>query len=67
MNINDAFIVAYGRSPIGKAYKGIFKDTWPDEYAAQVIKGTLEKYPSWTPLRLMIFCLAARFQKQNRA
>ena len=66
MNINDAFIVAYGRSPIGKAYKGIFKDTWPDEYAAQVIKGTLAKVPQLDPSEIDDFLLGCAFPEAEQ-
>lgn len=66
MNLNDAFIVAYGRSPIGKANKGIFKDTWPDEYAAQVIKGTLDKVPQLDAAEIDDFQLGCAFPEAEQ-
>lgn len=66
MNMKDAFIVAYGRSPIGKANKGILKDTWPDEYAAQVIKGTLAKVPQLDATEIDDFLLGCAFPEAEQ-
>lgn len=41
----EAVIVTYGRSPVCKALKGSFVNTHPVEYAAQTLKGVLEKVP----------------------
>ena len=43
--MREAVIVAYGRSPIGKAPKGKLMYTRPEDIAAQVIKGVLDKVP----------------------
>lgn len=45
MDKRDAVIVAYGRSAYAKAFKGSFANCHPVEYAAQVLKGVLEKVP----------------------
>lgn len=42
---NDAVIVAIGRAPVGKGKKGHFKNTNPVDFAAQTLKGVLEKIP----------------------
>ena len=47
--MRDAVIVAFGRSATGKSPKGILKDTRPEEYAAEVIKGVLAKVPQLDP------------------
>ena len=48
MNTNKkAVIVAYGRSPLARAFKGSFAQTHPVEYSSQVIKGMLAKVPSF--------------------
>ena len=44
--MREAVVVAYGRSAIGKSPKGVLKDTRPEEYCAQVIKGVLAKMPA---------------------
>lgn len=46
MNIRDAVIVAYGRSPIGRAPKGALKYTRPEDVASQVLNGVLNKIPN---------------------
>lgn len=38
-------IVAYGRTPIGKAKKGAFRNENPIEFAGQALKGTMERIP----------------------
>jgi len=41
----EAVIVAYGRTPLARAYKGSFAATHPIEYSAQALKGVLERVP----------------------
>ena len=43
--MKEAVIVAYGRSPIGRAGKGSLSHTRPEEFAAQVLSGVLDKLP----------------------
>lgn len=45
----DAVIVAYGRSPLARAYKGPFAHTHPIEYAAQTLRGVLDRLPGLDP------------------
>lgn len=45
MNYKDVCIVAYGRSPISKAFKGSLSKMHPIEYGAQVLNGVLAKIP----------------------
>lgn len=49
MNYKDVVIVAYGRSPIAKAFKGSFAKMHPVEYGAQVLRGVLAKVPQLDP------------------
>lgn len=44
-NPRDAVIVAYGRAPLARAYKGSFAKMHPVEYGAQTLKGVLAKLP----------------------
>lgn len=43
--LKEVVVVAYGRSPIARAFKGSLKDMHPVDYAAQVLQGVLAKVP----------------------
>lgn len=44
--LEDALIVAYGRSAVGKSgKKGVFRDTHPVDFGAEVLKGVLARVP----------------------
>ncbi|HOO26070.1 MAG TPA: thiolase family protein [Clostridiales bacterium] len=45
-NCRDAVIVAYGRSPIGRATKGTLVNEYPVKLASEVLTGVLEKLPN---------------------
>jgi len=42
----DAVVVAYGRTPLARAFKGAFVKMHPVEYAAQALVGVLGRVPS---------------------
>lgn len=44
-NPRDAVIVAYGRTPLARAFKGAFSLTHPVEYGAQALQGLLQRVP----------------------
>ncbi|HZP67674.1 MAG TPA: acetyl-CoA C-acyltransferase [Rudaea sp.] len=44
--IQDAYIVAAQRTPVGKAPRGVFRNTRPDDMLAFAIDATLSKCPS---------------------
>lgn len=44
--IKDAVIVAYGRSPIGRATKGTLVNEYPVKLATEVLLGVLDKVPN---------------------
>jgi acetyl-CoA C-acetyltransferase len=48
----DAVIVAYGRSPIGRANKGSLVDMRPDDLAAHVATRVMQKVPQLDPTTL---------------
>ena len=48
----DAYIIDGYRSPVGKAPRGVFRFTRPDDLAADVIKHLLSKNPTVDPLRV---------------
>lgn len=41
----DAVVVAYGRTPLTRAFKGAFVEMHPVEYAAQALAGVLRRVP----------------------
>jgi acetyl-CoA C-acetyltransferase len=57
--MEQAYIVATARSPIGKAFKGSLKEMRPDDLAAAIVKALLAKVPSLDPAAvedLMVGC-----------
>lgn len=61
--MREAVIVAYGRSAIGRVRPSTLKDTRPEEYAAEVIKGTLAKVPTFDPALIDDIILGCAFQE----
>ena len=47
--VQDAYIVAATRSPVGKAPRGMFRNVRPDDMLAHVLKGALAKCPGLDP------------------
>jgi acetyl-CoA acyltransferase len=47
--VQDAYIVAATRSPIGRSHKGYFRNVRPDDLFAQVIKSALAQAPGLDP------------------
>jgi acetyl-CoA acyltransferase len=47
--VQDAYIVAATRSPIGKAPKGTFRNTRPDDLLVAVLRSALAQVPSLDP------------------
>jgi acetyl-CoA C-acetyltransferase len=45
----EAVIVAAGRSPIGRAFKGSLRELRPDDLATAVIRGVLDRLPQLDP------------------
>ena len=50
--MTEAVIVAYGRSPIGRARKGSLVDVRPDDLAAYVVTKVLDKVPELDPTQV---------------
>ena len=61
--MREAVVVAYGRSAIGKSPKGTLKDTRPEDFAAQVIKGVLAKVPTFDAAQIDDVILGCAFQE----
>ena len=47
--VQEAYIVAATRTPVGKAPRGMFRNTRPDDLLAHVIKAVLAQAPSLDP------------------
>jgi acetyl-CoA acyltransferase len=50
--IQDAYIVAATRTPVGKAPRGVFRNTRPDEMLAHVIRAAVAQAPGIDPARI---------------
>jgi acetyl-CoA acyltransferase len=64
--IREAVIVAYGRSAIGKAKRGSLKDTRPEVYGGQVLKGVLARVPELDPKDIDDVILGCAFQEAEQ-
>src|SRR6476620_4471613 len=50
--IQDAYIVAATRTPIGRSHRGFFRNTRPDDLLATVLKSALAQVPGLDPHRI---------------
>ncbi|MGA8278533.1 MAG: acetyl-CoA C-acyltransferase [Rhodanobacteraceae bacterium] len=50
--IRDAYIVATLRTPVGKAPRGVFRNTRPDDLLAHVIRGVIDQCAGIDPARI---------------
>src|SRR5499433_3655233 len=50
--LEDAYIVAATRTPVGKAPRGALRSTRPDAMLAHVLKSVLSKVPALDPVRV---------------
>jgi acetyl-CoA acyltransferase len=50
--IQDAYIVSAVRTPVGKAPRGVFRNTRPDDLLAHVIRAAIAKAPGIDPARI---------------
>ena len=50
--IQEAYIVAATRTPVGKAPRGMFRNTRPDDLLAHVLKSVLAQAPSLDPAQI---------------
>ena len=47
--LQDAYIVAAARTPIGKSHRGVFRTTLPDDLLAHAIRAALAQVPALDP------------------
>lgn len=64
--MREAVIVAYGRSAIGRAPKGKLKYTRPEDVAAQVVKGVLDKVPQLDPSEIDDIVMGCAFPEAEQ-
>ncbi len=50
--IQDAYIVSAVRTPVGKAPRGVFRNTRPDDLLAHVLRAAIAKAPGVDPARI---------------
>ena len=50
--VQEAYIVAATRTPVGKAPRGMFRNTRPDDLLAHVLKSVLAQAPSLDPMSI---------------
>jgi acetyl-CoA acyltransferase len=50
--VQEAYIVATTRTPVGKAPRGMFRNTRPDDLLAHVLKSVLAQAPSLDPAQI---------------
>ncbi|MCE5232357.1 MAG: acetyl-CoA C-acyltransferase [Mizugakiibacter sp.] len=50
--IQDAYIISAVRTPVGKAPRGVFRNTRPDDMLAHVLRAALEQAPGIDPQRI---------------
>src|SRR5690606_14090612 len=50
--IQDAYIVAATRTPVGKAPRGVFRNTRPDDMLAHVLRAVMAQAPGVDPKRI---------------
>ncbi len=48
----DAVVVAYGRTPMARAYKGSFREMHPAEYSAQCLRGVISRLPDFDDAKI---------------
>ena len=50
--VEDAWIVAAVRSPVGKAPRGMFRSTRPDDLLAHVLRAAVARLPGLDPVAI---------------
>ena len=65
--IQDAYIVAATRTPVGKAPKGMFRNTRPDDMLAHVLRSVVAQARAWTSTASMTPSSVAPCRKPSRA
>ena len=64
--LQDAYIVAATRSPIGKSGRGFFRNTRPDDLLVGVLKSALAKVPNLDPKLIEDAIVGCSFLKAHK-
>jgi acetyl-CoA acyltransferase len=65
--LQDAYIVAATRTPIGRSHRGFFRNTRPDDLLATALRSALAQVPNLDPRPSRTSSAAARFPRRSRA
>jgi acetyl-CoA acyltransferase len=65
--IQDAYIVAAVRTPVGKAPRGMFRNVRPDDMLAHVLKGVIAQVPGLDPARHRDVIVGCAMPEASRA
>ncbi len=64
--LQDAYIVAATRTPVGKAPRGAFRHTRPDSMLAHVLQSVLAQVPQIEPGRIEDVIVGCAMPSTNR-
>ena len=64
--VQDAYIVAAKRSPVGKAPRGMLRNVRPDDLLAHVLKAVLAQVPSLDHKAIDDVIAGCAFPRQSR-
>lgn len=65
--VQDAYIVAATRTPIGRSGRGYFKNTRPDDLLAASVRAALQQVPALDPKAIEDAIIGCSFPKASRA
>ena len=67
LNANDAVIIDYARSAMGRSKNGCFHRSRADDISAQVIQGLLARHPALDPVEVDDFIWGCVLQREEQA
>ena len=67
LNANDAVIIDYARSAMGRSRNGCFRRSRADDISAQVIQGLLARHPALDPVEVDDFIWGCVLQREEQA
>jgi len=67
LNANDAVIIDYARSAMGRSKNGCFRRSRADDMSAQVIQGLLARHPALDPVEVDDFIWGCVLQREEQA
>jgi acetyl-CoA acyltransferase len=64
--VQDAYIVAATRTPIGRSGRGFFRNTRPDDLLVAAIRSAMKQVPSLDPAAIEDAIVGCSFPKASR-